>query len=425
MAKKDIHSDKELIAVLSAYLDGELGPGQAQKIERRLAEDPRMRQLLNELGQVSQMVHELGRTKAPDGLADEVTKRLERDLLLDRSDVLAELAGEKHLRLRRFATAAAMVMLIGAIGTIIYHVLSKPYIPRPERVTDKFVAVAPEEPRTVKTLKMTVADDAAEKVTVPVETAVDKEIESIIDKISEIKYSNLRLVVAGSDILTETGRLEKLFADQNIGKVIRTQINENYYQYAFVCPTDQFQRIFSGLRHKDNQIDLVVSDDQGQCVVVVPRATQQQAMKLAGEANPTVQLTHAMQFAMADNNTVLGRNDIHAEWLQWIAKEQPSLDDLRVLGGPSEGVNEEKIGKIYKPAVSEALMASTEEEPAQSQPAQLVAVVVVVQSAEKPDEDSSPSQDTGRSSIKSNFDTPSIGDDTGANLDPNTPNSNF
>ncbi len=422
MAEKDIHPDKELIAVLSAYLDGELSPGQAEKIERRLAEDPSMRQLLNELGQVSQMVRELGRTKAPDGLADEVTQRLERDLLLDRSDVLAELAGEKHLRLRRFATAAAMVMLIGAIGTIIYHVLSKPYIPRPEGVTDKFVAVAPEKPRTVETPKMTVADDAAEKVTGPVETAVEKEIESIIDKISEIKYSNLRLVVAGPDILTETGRLEKLFADQNIRKVIRSQISENYYQYAFVCPTDQFQRIFGGIRHKDNQIDLVVSDDQGQCVVVLPRATQQQAMKLAGEANPTVQLTHAMQFALADNTTP-GQNDIHAEWLQWIAKEQPSLDDLRVLARPSEKGNEEKIGKIYRPA-SEALMASTEE-PAQSEPAQLVAVVVVVQSAEKPDEDSSPSQDTGRSSIKSNIDTPSIGNDTGANLDPNTPNSNF
>jgi hypothetical protein len=422
MAEKDIHSDKELIAVLSAYLDGELSPGQAEKIERRLAEDPSMRQLLNELGQVSQMVRELGRTKAPDGLADEVTQRLERDLLLDRSDALAELAGEKHLRLRRFATAAAMVMLIGAIGTIIYHVLSKPYIPRPEGVTDKFVAVAPEEPRTVETPKMTVADDAAEKVTVPVETAVEKEIESIIDKISEIKYSNLRLVVAGPDILTETGRLEKLFADQNIRKVIRSQINENYYQYAFVCPTDQFQRIFGGIRHKDNQIDLVVSDDQGQCVVVVPRATQQQAMKLAGEANPTVQLTHAMQFALADNTTP-GQNDIHAEWLQWIAKEQPSLDDLRVLARPSEKGNEEKIGKIYRPA-SEALMASTEE-PAQSEPAQLVAVVVVVQPAEKPDEDSSPSQDTGRSSIESDIDTPSIGGDTGADLDPNTPNSNF
>lgn len=423
MAKKDIHSDKELIAVLSEYLDGELSPGQAQKIERRLAEDPRMQQLLNELGQVSQMVRELGRTKAPDGLADEVTRRLERDLLLDRSDVLAELAGEKHLRLRRFAAAVAMVMLIGAIGTIIYHVLSKPYIPRPEGVTDKFVAVAPEEPRTVETPKMTVADDAAEKVTVPVETAVEKEIESIIDKISEIKYSNLRLVVAGPDILTETSRLEKLFDDQNIRKVIRSQINENYYQYAFVCPTDQFQRIFGGIRHKDNQIDLVVSDDKGQCVVVVPRATQQQAMKLAGEANPTVQLTHAMQFALAGNTTVLGQNDIHAEWLQWIAKEQPSLDDLRVLARPSEKGNEEKIGKIYRPA-SEALMASTEE-PAQSEPAQLVAVVVVVQPTEKPNEDSSPSQDTGRSSIKSNIDTPSIVDDTGANLDPNTPNSNF
>ena len=53
-------------------------------------------------------------------------EQLERDMLLERGGVLAELAGQKHLRLRRFVAAAALIMLTGAMGVIIYSVLQGP-----------------------------------------------------------------------------------------------------------------------------------------------------------------------------------------------------------------------------------------------------------------------------------------------------------
>ncbi|MCK4628708.1 MAG: hypothetical protein KAT56_06865, partial [Sedimentisphaerales bacterium] len=71
MADKDMrHNKTKLVETLSAYLDGELSPGLTEKIERQLADDPQLRQLLDELRRVSGSIRELPRVAAPDDLAE-------------------------------------------------------------------------------------------------------------------------------------------------------------------------------------------------------------------------------------------------------------------------------------------------------------------------------------------------------------------
>ena len=57
--------DEDLAQILSAYLDGQLAPEETARIEKRLAEDPDARTLLEQLRQVSQMVPSLPHRNTP------------------------------------------------------------------------------------------------------------------------------------------------------------------------------------------------------------------------------------------------------------------------------------------------------------------------------------------------------------------------
>src|SRR5687768_2167257 len=54
--------DEELVA----YLDGELGPEEATRVERRMAEDPRYNARLNKLQRAWDLLDTLQRTEADD-----------------------------------------------------------------------------------------------------------------------------------------------------------------------------------------------------------------------------------------------------------------------------------------------------------------------------------------------------------------------
>lgn len=65
--------------LLSAYLDDELGAAERAELERHLAAEPRLRDKLAELRDVSQLVRQLPRPAAPAGLREQVLARIGRD----------------------------------------------------------------------------------------------------------------------------------------------------------------------------------------------------------------------------------------------------------------------------------------------------------------------------------------------------------
>ena len=64
--------------MLSAYLDGELTAEEQAEVERRLAEEPESRQLLEELRAMSGAIQAMPRHKLGEEFRDQVLRRAER-----------------------------------------------------------------------------------------------------------------------------------------------------------------------------------------------------------------------------------------------------------------------------------------------------------------------------------------------------------
>lgn len=109
-----IHDD------LSAFLDGQLPPGKAQRLADRLEHEPELRRELAELEATRKLVGQLPPAKAPEGLYDAVMAEVERRQLLDEQ-------GHGQVRRRRrwprHLATAALVLLGVALGVYLYGIL--------------------------------------------------------------------------------------------------------------------------------------------------------------------------------------------------------------------------------------------------------------------------------------------------------------
>jgi len=226
--------DEDLAEVLSVYLDGELSAEETAQIEERLAEDPEARMLLEQLGQVSEAVQSLPHSSAPSDLADEVMEQLERDALLGVSDTSAEMAGRTHLRFRRFAAAAAILILTGAVVIIVYSVLFKPPV---EPIID--IETSP-----IVKIKVAPPD------------------ESLIHAMQTPTYNQMHVVVNSFAPDIEADQLNALLEQFETENVVRKVVTSELTEFAFLCTTEQMQEIFRSLKSSlsINNIDLIVAD---------------------------------------------------------------------------------------------------------------------------------------------------------------------
>jgi len=269
--------NSELVCLLNAYLDGELTPTQTEQVEHRLADDPEARSLLAELRLVRDRLGALPRASAPAGLAEQVQMVLERQALLGREDTRAEAAGRHHLRLRRFLAAAAMVVLTGAIGWIIYGVL---YAPSPGGSEQ---AVSPAAPsaggeilaeRQVKPFDLLAGASAAAETekrtavagakhpdlvfgrhtspaveghTGPVVAAVPAGpgAETILPPVRPA-YAAVELVLEPLEADT-TGRVARLLRENKVDTWVRSPLPAGGVQYAFLCTEGQLRRLLPSL----------------------------------------------------------------------------------------------------------------------------------------------------------------------------------
>jgi len=414
MADKDMRYNKtELVETLSAYLDSELSPGLTEKIERQLADDPRMRQLLDELRRVSGSIRELPRVAAPDDLAEGVIQQLERDLLLDQGDALAEMAGRNHLRLRRFLAAAAVLILTGAIVTIVYNVLSQSPGGSDPIIQPEVVAIAPDETPISKTTlkKPSLTDDSGGDDTDALKTAL-----------LQVNLSQLRMVVNTSDVPTLSVRLEQMFQDLRIDNVFREYADMSSCRFSLVCPVDKFRQFFRNLENTENRIDIVVTDETAGREIMVQNATEEQALILAGEANPLIQIAQALRFTTVEHRGDFDRQDDDdtPELLRLFAQVEPELTGLQPLAPPIDvapfsdvndvryedtpriTANEPSPTTLYgrtdhpippTPTDMPTQEDQTKNKDSRSQPARMIALVLVLRGLEQPEPPTTTIQD--------------------------------
>jgi len=178
------------------------------------------------------MVHSLPHSSAPADLADEVMQQLERDALLGVSDTPEELAGRTHLRFRRFAAAAAILILAGAVATIVYSVLFK-------SPTEPIIDI---EPPIVKEVKP------------PDETIIDPK------KIPD--YCQMHVVVNSFAPDLEVDQLNALLEQFETENVDRKVVTSDITEFVFRCSTDHMQEIFQAFKSSlsVNHIDLIVAE---------------------------------------------------------------------------------------------------------------------------------------------------------------------
>jgi hypothetical protein len=402
MADKDMRYNKaELVETLSAYLDGELSPSLTEKVERQLADDPQVRQLLNELRRVSDSLAGLPRVAAPDDLAEGVIQQLERDLLLDQGDAMAEMAGRNHLRLRRFLTAAAVFILAGAIVTIVYNVLSQSPNGSAPVIQPETVAMAPDETPIPETETLSLSADVGENDTDTLKAALFR-----------INLSQLRMVVNTPDVPMLGVRLDQMFRDLRIDNVFREYVGLSSCSFSLVCPTDTFRQLFQNLEKAENRIDIVVTDETAGREITVQNATEEQALVLAGEANPLIQVAQALRFTTVEHRCDFDRQDSDdtPELLRLFAQVEPDLTGLQPLAPPIDAVPFSDVKDVHYDDVPR--IAANEPSPTilfgqadcpkpptptdmptredqtktnPSQPARMIALVLVLQALEQPE----------------------------------------
>ncbi len=163
--------DDNLVADLSAYLDGELPEVRAREIEQQLADSDECRALLAELRDVSETLGQLPRQRAPDELVAALRRQAERRHLFD--DARRPRPGGV---LRLFLRLSAAAAVIGGCVLVGWHVADRGQT-RPVHVAprDFGIAATPELARAnqdaapAQTQKATGAGPLAEQ---PAEAAV-------------------------------------------------------------------------------------------------------------------------------------------------------------------------------------------------------------------------------------------------------------
>ncbi len=106
-------SHDKLAELINAYLDGEADAREREYVEREIARDETARAMLEDLRRVREMTATLPRQSAPDALAGDVLRLLERQALLGVVDEAPYVAQSSWRPIRAMLSiAAAMVILV-------------------------------------------------------------------------------------------------------------------------------------------------------------------------------------------------------------------------------------------------------------------------------------------------------------------------
>ena len=117
--------NRETDELLCSFIDGELPLRQQTEVQRLAARDPEVAQRLRQLQNCKNLVNALPRTEAPSLMLDQIKQSLERRTLLEERPVLTGTrAGARHLKIRRFVAAAAMITLLGGLGAVVYQIVA-------------------------------------------------------------------------------------------------------------------------------------------------------------------------------------------------------------------------------------------------------------------------------------------------------------
>jgi len=125
--------DMELIEeLLNSFIDGELDERKANEVKRLIDNDRQVKEAFDSLSRYKKLMAAVLPAAMPDAFCESVTRRLERQILLEDTGEHHH-AGSRHLIIRRMMTAAAIIVLMAVLSVIVFDI----FVPKSSR--DKFV----------------------------------------------------------------------------------------------------------------------------------------------------------------------------------------------------------------------------------------------------------------------------------------------
>ncbi len=117
--------NSNLDELLSSFMDGELSPRQRTEVQRMASHDPEVARRLRQLQNCRSLFCALPVAKAPNDLLEQIKMSLERhSLLQEQPAVRRHSIGAWQLAFRRLVAAAAVLVLMGVLGVVVYQIVS-------------------------------------------------------------------------------------------------------------------------------------------------------------------------------------------------------------------------------------------------------------------------------------------------------------
>lgn len=271
--------------LLNGFIDGELDQRHQTEVQRLIEHDEQVAERLRKLQECKRLVSSLPYAEAPEEMLGDIKASLEERGLLEparRGQRLDKREGARHLLVRRFVAAAAMIGLVAILGAVIYSILA------PQAVTDKPFAV--EQPKTQKS-----------EPAVIVATA-----EKPIGQIS----------LAGMEF---NGRLElKTSSPSEVAAFINKAIERNIpsdgwtaaapseprESHALNCSRQNLRMLLADLGNIWDKFDsatLFVDTDRPEGQVVIDAVAAEQVVEIINQDNFETQIKTAKYFAALNN----------------------------------------------------------------------------------------------------------------------------
>ena len=118
-------ANPNLDELLCSFIDGELSPRQRTEVQRMATHDSQVARRLQQLQNCRSLFCSLPVDKAPSDLLEQIKVSLERHSLLQEQPVVRKRSvGAWHLAFRRLVAAAAVLVLMGVLGVVVYQIVA-------------------------------------------------------------------------------------------------------------------------------------------------------------------------------------------------------------------------------------------------------------------------------------------------------------
>ena len=116
--------------LLNSFIDGELSDRHRVEVQRLIAHDPQIAKRLRELENCRKLVSSLPRVEAPPYLFERIKAATERRTLVRvQPSAVERRRGARQLFARKLLAAAAMIALVGALGAVVYTIITPAHVP--------------------------------------------------------------------------------------------------------------------------------------------------------------------------------------------------------------------------------------------------------------------------------------------------------